>query len=73
MAWRQKQAFGGRVFEISSKVLGSGAQGEVRLARAEDDHGVKAIVKTMQPTADLATRRLDIHEKNAWMLRSHLE
>ena len=24
-------------------------------------------------TADLATRRTDIHEKNAWMLRSHLE
>lgn len=26
-----------------------------------------------QATADLATRRLEIHEKNAWMLRSHLE
>jgi starvation-inducible DNA-binding protein len=26
-----------------------------------------------QATADLATRRLDVHEKNAWMLRSHLE
>lgn len=26
-----------------------------------------------QATADLATRRIDIHEKNAWMLRSHLE
>ena len=24
-------------------------------------------------SADLATRRLQIHEKNAWMLRSHLE
>ena len=24
-------------------------------------------------SADLATRRLDVHEKNAWMLRSHLE
>ncbi len=24
-------------------------------------------------SADLATRRIDIHEKNAWMLRSHLE
>jgi starvation-inducible DNA-binding protein len=24
-------------------------------------------------TGDLATRRLEIHEKNAWMLRSHLE
>jgi starvation-inducible DNA-binding protein len=26
-----------------------------------------------QATADLATRRVDVHEKNAWMLRSHLE
>jgi starvation-inducible DNA-binding protein len=26
-----------------------------------------------QATADLATRRLDVHEKNAWMLKSHLE
>lgn len=26
-----------------------------------------------QASADLATRRLDIHQKNAWMLRSHLE
>jgi len=24
-------------------------------------------------SADLATRRADVHEKNAWMLRSHLE
>lgn len=26
-----------------------------------------------QASADLATRRMDIHEKNAWMLRSHFE
>ncbi len=26
-----------------------------------------------QVSADLATRRLDVHEKHAWMLRSHLE
>jgi len=24
-------------------------------------------------TADLGTRRIDVHEKNAWMLRSHFE
>ncbi len=24
-------------------------------------------------TADLGTRRIDVREKNAWMLRSHLE
>ncbi|MCC7044216.1 MAG: DNA starvation/stationary phase protection protein [Acidobacteria bacterium] len=26
-----------------------------------------------QATADLGTRRVDVHEKNAWMLQSHLE
>lgn len=26
-----------------------------------------------QPTADLLTQRLDVHEKAAWMLRSLLE
>ena len=26
-----------------------------------------------QATADLGTRRIEVHEKNAWMLRSHLE
>lgn len=26
-----------------------------------------------QATADLATRRIDVHQKNAWMLRSHLD
>jgi starvation-inducible DNA-binding protein len=26
-----------------------------------------------QPTADLITQRLDLHEKTAWMLRSLLE
>lgn len=26
-----------------------------------------------QASADLATRRIDVHQKNAWMLRSHFE
>jgi starvation-inducible DNA-binding protein len=26
-----------------------------------------------QPTADVLTQRIDIHEKTAWMLRSLLE
>lgn len=26
-----------------------------------------------QPSADLLIRRMDVHQKNAWMLRSHLE
>ena len=47
--------------------------------------GQEAVVKTSrkafavaekandQPTADLLTQRMEIHEKNAWMLRSLLE
>jgi starvation-inducible DNA-binding protein len=26
-----------------------------------------------QASADLGVRRIEVHEKNAWMLRSHLE
>ncbi len=38
----------------------------------------KAVIKAAekdrdQVSADLATRRMDVHAKNAWMLRSHLE
>ncbi len=38
----------------------------------------RAVVKAAekagdQVSADLATRRMDVHSKNAWMLRSHLE
>lgn len=38
----------------------------------------RKVVEAAEPgadfaTADLGTRRMDVHEKNAWMLRSHLE
>ena len=38
----------------------------------------RAVIRAAQDTdddasADLGTRRIDVHEKNAWMLRSHLE
>lgn len=48
-------------------------------------HGNEAVAKTAraalnkadqandQPSADLLTQRLDVHEKNAWMLRSLLQ
>jgi len=48
-------------------------------------HGCEAVARTIrdvfviadgandQPTADLLTQRLQIHEKTAWMLRSLLE
>lgn len=40
--------------------------------------GARALVKAAeqagdQASGDLAVRRIELHEKNAWMLRSHLE
>jgi starvation-inducible DNA-binding protein len=43
--------------------IGEVASRLIEAAEAADD----------QASADLGTRRLEIHEKNAWMLRSHLE
>ena len=43
--------------------LGDAARAVIEVAEAAGDSA----------SADLATRRLDVHEKNAWMLRSHLE
>lgn len=50
--------------------LVSGQQTVVRTARSlmpllDETHD--------QPTSDLLTRRMEVHEKNAWMLRSLLE
>jgi starvation-inducible DNA-binding protein len=44
-------------------------------ATARTARGIFAIVEKAndQPTADLLTQRLDVHEKTAWMLRSLLE
>jgi starvation-inducible DNA-binding protein len=44
-------------------LLISSAKDLFDVASAADDQG----------TSDLATRRIQVHEKNAWMLRSHLE
>ena len=47
-----------------------------------DQHAVAASARAVvevaekhgdQASADLGVRRIDVHEKNAWMLRSHLE
>jgi starvation-inducible DNA-binding protein len=52
------------------RILVEGHEAVARTAR-----GVFPIAETAsdQPTADLLTQRLDIHEKTAWMLRSLLE
>jgi starvation-inducible DNA-binding protein len=52
------------------RILGEGHEAVARTAR-----GIFPIATEAddQPTADLLTQRLDIHEKSAWMLRSLLE
>ena len=52
-----------RILAADQDAVVKSARAVVSAAEVEDDTA----------TADLATRRIDIHEKNAWMLRSHLE
>ncbi len=55
---------------VMVKVLVDGHEAVARTARAIFPMAANA---NDQPTADLLTQRLDIHEKTAWMLRSLLE
>ena len=48
-------------------------QGQEAVARTARDVFPVAERASDQPTADLLTQRLQIHEKTAWMLRSMLE
>ena len=48
-------------------------QGHEAVARTAREVFPLAAQADDQPTADLLTQRLDIHEKTAWMLRSLLE
>lgn len=52
------------------RLLVKGNESVAQTARAAY---AKADAANDQPTADLLTQRLDIHEKNAWMLRSLLQ
>jgi len=52
------------------RMLVKGNEAVAKTARAAFD---KADAANDQPTADLLTQRLDVHEKNAWMLRSLLQ
>ncbi|MEQ4618828.1 MAG: Dps family protein [Corticimicrobacter sp.] len=52
------------------RLLVKGNESVAKTARAAFKHVDEA---NDQPSADLLTRRLDIHEKNAWMLRSLLQ
>lgn len=48
-------------------------QGNESVAQTARSAFEKADAANDQPTADLLTQRLDVHEKNAWMLRSMLQ
>jgi len=48
-------------------------QGNEAVAKTARDALAKAEKAADAPTADLMTQRLDVHEKNAWMLRSLLQ
>lgn len=52
------------------RLLVKGNEAVARTARAAFE---KADAANDQPTADLLTQRMDVHEKNAWMLRSLLQ
>jgi len=52
------------------RLLVRGNESVAKTARAAFE---KADGANDQPSADLLTQRLDVHEKNAWMLRSLLE
>ncbi len=53
-----------------SRLLVEGNEAVVKTARSVLSVANKA---DDQPTLDLLTQRMQIHEKNAWMLRSMLE
>ncbi len=52
-----------RVLVADQQAISDAAQRVIEAAEAANDSA----------SEDLGTRRMDIHEKNAWMLRSHLE
>lgn len=52
-----------RILVADQELVAQSAKRVIEAAEATED----------QASADLGTRRLEIHEKNAWMLRSHLE
>lgn len=49
------------------------AADQLQIAAAARELGAAAAAAGDDVSADLAIRRQDVHEKNAWMLRSHLE
>jgi starvation-inducible DNA-binding protein len=54
-------------------MVGILVQGHETVARTAREVFELADAANDQPTADLLTQRLDVHEKHAWMLRSLLK
>lgn len=65
-----EEATGTESAEEMIRQLVTGQETVVRTARAAFPAADRA---NDEPTADLLTQRMQIHEKNAWMLRSMLE
>jgi starvation-inducible DNA-binding protein len=65
-----EESAGGESAEEMIRQLVIGQETVTRTARAAFPAADKA---ADEPTADLLTQRMQIHEKNAWMLRSMLE
>ena len=65
-----EEAVGGESAEEMIRQLVLGQEAVVRTARAAFPAADSA---NDEPTADLLTQRMQIHEKNAWMLRSMLD
>ena len=59
--------------EDSSEMLRQLVIGQETVARTAREGFPAADDANDQPTADLLTQRMQIHEKNAWMLRSLLQ
>ena len=59
--------------EDSSEMLRQLVVGQETVARTARDGFPAADDANDQPSADLLTQRMQVHEKNAWMLRSMLE
>ena len=59
--------------EDSSEMLRQLVIGQETVARTTRDGFPAADDANDQPSADLLTQRMQVHEKNAWMLRSMLE
>lgn len=58
--------------ETAEEMVAALVDGQETVARTARDAFPAAEAANDQPTSDLLTQRMQIHEKNAWMLRSML-